>query len=136
MLFSLSLHIAIIEEVAYSGTISPPSDWIYLDNSNQLSKNARIKYKIRVICDKNYYNSTCTVLCKPRNDQFGHYNCNIKGQKECLEGWSGETCDKPICAEGCVHGMCKGPGNYLCHRRNQWLIFHLSRRCMRVSSWL
>lgn len=113
MLFSLSLHIAIIEEVAYSGTISPPSDWIYLDNSNQLSKNARIKYKIRVICDKNYYNSTCTVLCKPRNDQFGHYNCNIKGQKECLEGWSGETCDKPICAEGCVHGMCKGPGNYL-----------------------
>lgn len=113
MLFFLSLHIAIIEEVAYSGTISPPSDWIYLDNSNQLSKNARIKYKIRVICDKNYYNSTCTVLCKPRNDQFGHYNCNIKGQKECLEGWSGETCDKPICAEGCVHGMCKGPGNYL-----------------------
>lgn len=100
---------AIIEEVAYSGTISPPSEWIVLENSNQLSKNALIKYKIRVICDKNYYNSTCTVLCKPRNDQFGHYTCNNKGQKVCLEGWSGETCDKPICPEGCVHGMCKGP---------------------------
>ena len=63
-----------------------------------------------MICDKNYYNSTCTVLCKPRNDQFGHYTCNSKGQKVCLEGWSGETCDKPLCPEGCVHGMCKSPG--------------------------
>lgn len=96
--------------MAYSGTISPPSNWIHLENSNNSSKNARIKYKIRVICDKNYYNSTCTVLCKPRNDQFGHYSCNNKGQKECLKGWSGETCDKPICPEGCVHGICKSPG--------------------------
>lgn len=96
--------------MAFAGKISPPSDWIYLDNSSNLSRNALIKYKIRVICDKNYFNSTCTVLCKPRNDQFGHYSCNSKGQKECLEGWSGETCDKPLCPEGCVHGSCKSPG--------------------------
>jgi hypothetical protein len=87
-----------------------------------LSKNARIKYKIRVICDKNYYNSTCTVLCKPRDDQFGHYNCNSKGQKECLEGWSGETCDKPICPEGCVHGTCKSPGKFRNYQPSFWLI--------------
>lgn len=131
--------------MAFSGTVAPPSDWITLDNSNQFSKNARIKYKIRVICDKNYYNSTCTVLCKPRNDQFGHYTCNIKGQKVCIDGWSGDTCDKPICREGCAHGMCKSPG--MCAVDKHFfviivmtltfiLLFFFSRRCMRVQTWI
>lgn len=102
--------------MAYSGAISPPSDWISLDNSNQPGRNARIRYKIRVICDEHYYNSTCTVLCKPRDDFFGHYTCGGKGQKVCQSGWSGENCEKPLCPDGCLHGTCERPG--VCQCRN------------------
>lgn len=111
--FSFCHNSAIIEEVAYSGTISPPSDWITL---NHFGKNARITYRIRVICDEHYYNATCTVLCKPRDDIFGHYTCGNRGQKVCMTGWTGENCETPICPDGCQHGTCVRPG--VCQCRN------------------
>ncbi|CAG0884542.1 unnamed protein product [Cyprideis torosa] len=51
-----------------------------------------LHYDYRVRCEPNYYGDGCAVLCRPRNDSFGHYTCNAEGQKRCLEGWSGDYC--------------------------------------------
>lgn len=56
------------------------------------------------------------MLCKPRDDFFGHYTCGGKGQKVCQSGWSGENCEKPLCPDGCLHGTCERPG--VCQCRN------------------
>lgn len=49
---------------------------------------------VRVQCADNYYNTTCTTFCRPRNDQFGHYTCGEQGNKVCLPGWQGANCEK------------------------------------------
>ena len=35
-------------------------------------------------------------------------------QCECLVGWSGDTCDVPICDPECLHGTCIGPDECCC----------------------
>lgn len=64
------------------------------------------------MCSENYYNTTCTTFCRPRNDQFGHYTCGNSGAKECIAGWEGANCDVAICKEGCnpKRGRCDHPG--------------------------
>lgn len=52
--------------------------------------------RVRVKCSENYYNTTCTEFCRPRNDNFGHYTCGERGNKVCLSGWKGEICDKGV----------------------------------------
>lgn len=54
-------------------------------------------HRVRVQCSENYYNTTCTTFCRPRNDQFGHYTCGDKGDKVCLAGWQGANCEKGKC---------------------------------------
>jgi len=46
-----------------------------------------------VQCEKNYFNSTCMKLCRPRDDQFGHFTCDQNGNKECIAGWKGANCE-------------------------------------------
>lgn len=79
----------LIERDIFSSVILPRPDW---QTVNHTGKTAFLKYQIRVLCDDNYYNTTCTKLCRPRNDKFGHYNCDVNGDKECLEGWIGNNC--------------------------------------------
>ncbi|XP_054708436.1 protein jagged-1-like [Uloborus diversus] len=107
----------IIEQKPYSGIILPSTEW---HNVLYTGTAAKLTFRIRVICDKNYYNSTCTVFCRPRNDKFGHYTCNEEGEKVCLPGWKGPTCEEAICREGChpVHGYCDRPGQ--CNCRHGW----------------
>lgn len=81
----------IIERTVYSGIILPSTEWHTLLHTGTAAK---INYRIRVMCDPYYHNSTCTVFCRPRNDKFGHYTCNSKGEKVCLEGWKGATCEE------------------------------------------
>ena len=54
---------------------------------------ASMTYRVRVKCDENYFNTTCTKFCRPRNDVFGHYTCDTTGDKVCMEGWMGHNCD-------------------------------------------
>ncbi|GIY01249.1 protein serrate [Caerostris darwini] len=107
----------IIERKVYSGIILPSTEWHTLLYTGTAAK---INFRIRVICGPYYYNSTCTVFCKPRNDKFGHYMCSDKGEKICLPGWTGNTCEEAICKEGChpEHGYCEQPGQCLC--RHGW----------------
>ena len=46
-----------------------------------------LEFEYRMICTAHYYGKDCDTLCKPRNDQFGHYTCGQDGTKMCLPGW-------------------------------------------------
>lgn len=50
---------------------------------------AKLNYAIRVTCNENYYGDQCTVSCRSRDDDHGHYVCNEKGERVCLPGWTG-----------------------------------------------
>ena len=47
----------------------------------------KLKYDFRLVCADEYYGTDCDILCKPRNDNFGHYTCGEQGEKVCLPGW-------------------------------------------------
>lgn len=53
-----------------------------------------MRYEFRVTCDAHYYGSGCENLCRPRDDNFGHYNCSSTGSRVCLPGWQGDYCTK------------------------------------------
>jgi delta-like protein len=76
-----------------------------------------------MICTSHYYGVDCDTLCRPRDDQFGHYTCAESGEKACLDGWQkdhtkpeGDYCTKAICKTGChsEHGECDRPGTCKC----------------------
>lgn len=53
-----------------------------------------LRYSYRFICNDNYYGDTCSKICAPRDDHFGHYTCKPDGQIACLPGWKGEYCQE------------------------------------------
>ncbi|XP_034078442.1 delta-like protein 4 isoform X4 [Gymnodraco acuticeps] len=79
-----------------------------------------LRYSYRFICNEHYYGDTCSKICAPRDDLFGHYTCKPDGQIACLPGWKGEYCQEPICLEGCNenNGNCTLPGECKC--REGW----------------
>ncbi|KAE8587691.1 hypothetical protein XENTR_v10022069 [Xenopus tropicalis] len=76
----------------------------------------QLKFSYRVVCSENYYGESCSRLCKPRDDRFGHYLCEPDGRVSCLKGWKGEYCAEPICLDGCSeqNGYCNKPGECTC----------------------
>ena len=80
----------LIDRATQRGTLFPNKTW---ESHTYNGLAATIVYKIRVICDPNYYGSRCIKFCQPRNDSFGHYTCNENGNKVCLPGWRGNRCD-------------------------------------------
>uniref|UniRef100_A0A3Q0S2K2 Delta-like protein n=1 Tax=Amphilophus citrinellus TaxID=61819 RepID=A0A3Q0S2K2_AMPCI len=77
---------------------------------------AQFHFQVRLSCDEHYYGFGCNKFCRPRDDFFGHYECDHNGNKTCLEGWSGPDCNTAICRQGCSteHGSCKVPGECRC----------------------
>ena len=51
-----------------------------------------LSYEYRVRCDEHYFGESCAIICRPRDDTFGHYRCSDQGDKICLPGWTGEYC--------------------------------------------
>ncbi|XP_048585834.1 protein jagged-1b isoform X2 [Nematostella vectensis] len=103
----------LIDETSLRGILFPNKTW---ESHSYNGPTASIKYNVRVVCDEHYYGRTCTILCKPRDDIFGHYTCDEQGHKICLPGWRGDHCDIAICKTGCdpEHGRCTTPGQCLC----------------------
>lgn len=73
---------------------------------------AHLRLSYRVTCAAHYYGAGCEVLCRPRDDAFGHYTCSPAGEIVCKAGWTGDYCSKrklylPIllinCAEGAIN---------------------------------
>uniref|UniRef100_T1I9M6 Delta-like protein n=1 Tax=Rhodnius prolixus TaxID=13249 RepID=T1I9M6_RHOPR len=79
------------------------------------STEGTLRFEYRVTCDPHYYGPGCATLCRPRDDNFGHYSCAENGQRICTEGWTGEYCSEPKCLLGCdsQHGHCNQPNECL-----------------------
>ncbi|XP_039598298.1 protein jagged-2b isoform X2 [Polypterus senegalus] len=103
----------LIERASHTGMINPGDDGHTLRHPGTV---ASFEYRIRVKCDEFYYGSQCKKHCKPRDDYFGHFVCDLNGNKACMEGWMGEDCKQAICKQGCnmMHGSCAKPGDCTC----------------------
>jgi hypothetical protein len=77
---------------------------------------ARLVYSYRVTCQPNYYGEQCNILCKPRDDAYGHFACSEYGDVVCLPGWQGKYCMDAICMPGCIEnqGNCTRPNECTC----------------------
>ena len=83
----------LIDRVIQRGRLLSNKEWeLHAYNSSVVT----ISYKIRVICDADYYGNRCKKFCLARNDNSGHYTCDKNGNKVCLFGWRGERCDTGI----------------------------------------
>ncbi|XP_053982276.1 neurogenic locus protein delta [Hylaeus volcanicus] len=84
------------------------------------SAHSKMVYEYRVTCVAHYYGKGCENLCRPRDDNFGHYSCSPTGERVCLSGWKGDYCNTPRCLPGCdeQHGHCNRPDECICH--NGW----------------
>lgn len=79
----------VIEKTLQSGMINPSQQWQTLKRSGAV---VQYDYQVRVTCDEHYYGFGCNKFCRPRDDFFGHYNCDHNGNKTCLEGWASPEC--------------------------------------------
>lgn len=79
----------LIERSAHTGMINPGDPWQTIPHDGPV---ARLVYRVRVRCDENYYGNKCNKLCVPRDDYFGHYQCEASGARVCLDGWMGPHC--------------------------------------------
>lgn len=59
-----------------------------------VSRFSTIRFEYRVTCDPHYYGKGCENLCRPRDDNFGHYSCSPLGERICHAGWTGDYCSK------------------------------------------
>lgn len=82
----MCIETGLLSEAWWSGIVEPGAAWHAL-------RGASVAYRVRVSCQPNYYNSTCTTFCRARDDPFGHYACSPSGDKLCLPGWRGDNCD-------------------------------------------
>uniref|UniRef100_A0A8D3C0Q4 Delta-like protein n=1 Tax=Scophthalmus maximus TaxID=52904 RepID=A0A8D3C0Q4_SCOMX len=104
---------AAIERAVHSGMINPGRQWQALKHDGPV---AQFQLRLRLGCDEHYFGFGCNKFCRPRDDFFGHYECDHNGNKTCLEGWSGPDCHTASCRQGCSaqHGSCKVPGECRC----------------------
>ncbi|KAF0036935.1 hypothetical protein F2P81_009809 [Scophthalmus maximus] len=109
---------AAIERAVHSGMINPGRQWQALKHDGPV---AQFQLRLRLGCDEHYFGFGCNKFCRPRDDFFGHYECDHNGNKTCLEGWSGPDChtDLNTCRtrQPCLNGgTCSntGPDKYQC----------------------
>ncbi|KAM9318373.1 delta-like protein C isoform 2-T2 [Pholidichthys leucotaenia] len=90
-------------------------DW---SQDSHFSNRSELRYSYHVVCNEFYHGDACSSYCRPRNDTFGHFTCDANGNRQCLEGWTGEYCVDSICAAGCSadYGFCKTPGECVCRQ--------------------
>ncbi|XP_058796227.1 neurogenic locus protein delta isoform X2 [Phymastichus coffea] len=107
----------IITRLATQRWLDVGPEWIEDVHS---SHHSAMVYQYRVTCAAHYYGKGCENLCRPRDDNFGHYRCSPTGERVCLSGWKGDYCASPHCLAGCdeQHGHCSRPNECTCH--NGW----------------
>ncbi|XP_058052120.1 protein jagged-1-like [Ahaetulla prasina] len=104
----------LIERVTRSGMVNPGEGWQHLRHHG---RSTLLECRLRVRCHEHYYGPSCNLLCRPRDDFFGHHSCDAAGNKVCLDGWTGNKCQRAVCRQGChkTHGFCVEPGECRCH---------------------
>ncbi|XP_064421166.1 delta-like protein 4 isoform X1 [Latimeria chalumnae] len=103
----------LISRVAIKNQLAVGVEWFQDFHGDQ---QAKLRFSYRVICSEDYYGKNCSSLCKPRDDHFGHYNCDADGQPTCFPGWEGKYCQTPICLSGCSkqNGYCNKTDECIC----------------------
>ncbi|XP_041347599.1 delta-like protein C isoform X2 [Gigantopelta aegis] len=82
-----------------------------------LKHRTSLSIEVKVFCNPYYYGDSCTVYCKPRDDNRGHYVCKQRtGQKMCLPGWEGARCNINI--DDCAQRPCLNGGTCTDHLRS------------------
>lgn len=89
--FFLFVPDVLIQRLSEQRALDISSEWTDASHETQYSS---IQYDFRVTCDAHYYGQGCANLCRPRDDQFGHYTCSSTGSIVCLSGWQGDYCTK------------------------------------------
>ena len=79
------------------GKLQVGSMWTVDEYKTQYST---LQYQYRVVCEQDYFGQACTEFCRPRNDVFGHWNCDSRGQKVCLPGWKNYDETDDYCSAG------------------------------------
>ncbi|XP_030601179.1 delta-like protein C [Archocentrus centrarchus] len=104
----------LISRLATRQKLTVGEDW---SKGEHINNQSELHYSYHVVCNEYYHGEACSAYCRPRNDPFGHFNCDKEGNRICLDGWSGDYCTQPICA-GCSkqHGVCESPGKCVCHQ--------------------
>ncbi|XP_021356594.1 delta-like protein 1 isoform X1 [Mizuhopecten yessoensis] len=94
-------------------SLYPPTVW---KRETMVSESVDLFFNYRILCDENYYGPECNVICRPRNDNLGHYLCDENGTKICLPGWEGEHCQRALCLDTCnkTNGICEEPFTCRC----------------------
>lgn len=84
----------LISRLPFQHSLDVSPEWTQHADESEYSS---IQYDFRVTCDTHYYGKGCADLCRPRDDQFGHYTCSSTGSIVCLSGWQGDYCTKRKC---------------------------------------
>ena len=100
ILFFFLLPDTLISRMATQNQLEAGSAWTHGVHQGSES-HTRLEYEYRMMCSAHYYGKDCDTLCRPRDDQFGHYICDKEGNKMCLDGWQkdsnneeGDYCNK------------------------------------------
>ncbi|XP_060727662.1 protein jagged-2 isoform X1 [Tachysurus vachellii] len=103
----------LIERSMYRGEMNPGDECQLIQH---VGLTASFQYNVCVRCARYYYGNKCNKLCRPRDDLFGHYECDHHGNPQCLDGWTGSDCKIAMCKQGCseLHGSCTVPGQCTC----------------------
>lgn len=113
-------RVLIEEAVVTRQQLQPSAQWY---NVTHIGTVANISFSYRMVCEQNYYGNSCSRLCIPRNDAFGHYSCDSNGNRVCLPGWSNVAsyCTTAVCRVGCHpnHGSCQDRPNE-CNCADGW----------------
>lgn len=89
------------------------------------SAHSKMVYEYRVTCVAHYYGKGCENLCRPRDDNFGHYSCSPSGERVCLSGWKGDYCNT---RKSPLFSLFFSFQRLLSHARNTCVHSHASHR--------
>uniref|UniRef100_A0A0K0E8Y1 Delta-like protein n=1 Tax=Strongyloides stercoralis TaxID=6248 RepID=A0A0K0E8Y1_STRER len=106
---SLIINFGSNDTFKVSQLLSGKTSWLHV-TSNKLFE---IQY--RITCSSKYYGNKCSRFCNSPIYENDHFICTNEGTIKCIDGWSGEKCNKPICTKGCgQNGKCIGPNKCQC----------------------
>lgn len=91
-----------MERMTRSGMLNPGEGWQDLKHHG---RSTSLEYRVRVRCQEHYYGPYCNLLCRPRDDFFGHHSCDAVGNKVCLDGWTGDECKRGTSRDGYMAGV-------------------------------
>ena len=79
----------LVSRLATRRRLAIGEDW---SQDVHFGEQSELRYSYHAFCDEYYFGDSCAEYCRPRDDTLGHYNCDVEGNKQCLEGWKGNYC--------------------------------------------